>query len=205
MARPSTRARLLARLRAMGLDLPEGTALLRTHAQRADRAAGAWSWYALGPGGYEVGLGSQHPMRELLAAVRLVAGRSGTAAARGERDVSVYPTLDLDSPAAGWVPDRVGYVLYEPVAVLPTPVEITARYPRPGGGRVEAWAARSRDGVWTYGREELPGTPWIVQHLPTGRDVPVWFATLEAARWATADGSALAALAEPEDTGAQAL
>ena len=75
-----------------------------------------------------------------------------------------------------------------------TPVDITSRYPgfmRRGGGELENWSAKSRDGVWTYERVEISGTPWAVTHVPTGLEAD-WYGTLPAARAATADGSALA-------------
>jgi hypothetical protein len=71
-----------------------------------------------------------------------------------------------------------------------TPVTVTARFPAFRSGRIEAWAAVSADGVWKYGRLEMAGTPWQVEHTPTGV-LGDWYGTLAAAREATADGSAL--------------
>jgi hypothetical protein len=72
-----------------------------------------------------------------------------------------------------------------------TPATVTARFPSFNGRRVEAWAARSDDGVWVYERLEITGTPWVARHVPTGIDGP-WHGTLPDARAATADGTALA-------------
>lgn len=72
-----------------------------------------------------------------------------------------------------------------------TPVDITARYPSFRGRRVENWSAVSRDGVWKYERLEISGTPWEVEHVPSGL-AGDWYGTLTNARAATADGSALA-------------
>lgn len=73
-----------------------------------------------------------------------------------------------------------------------TPADVTKRFPSFRSGRLEAWEAVSRDGVWRYDRlEGVPGTPWLVVHLPTGTEGN-WHGTLTAARRATADGSALA-------------
>lgn len=56
--------------------------------------------------------------------------------------------------------------------------------------RVEIWSARSTDGLWTYEREESPGTPWVVTHVPTGAlDM---FASLPKARRFTARPDAAA-------------
>jgi hypothetical protein len=78
-----------------------------------------------------------------------------------------------------------------------TPVDITSRFPgfmrRGGGERLEAWSAASCDGVWKYERMEISGTPWAVIHVATGIEAD-WCGTLTAARAATADGSALAAV-----------
>jgi len=71
-----------------------------------------------------------------------------------------------------------------------TPVDITARFPSFRSGRLENWAASSRDGEWKYERIEDTGTPWAVIHVPTGTEGP-WYGTLTAARASTADGSAL--------------
>jgi hypothetical protein len=72
-----------------------------------------------------------------------------------------------------------------------TPVNVTARFPSFRAGRLENWAAESRDGVWKYERMEDTGTLWAVLHVPTGTEGN-WYGTLTAAREATADGSALA-------------
>jgi len=71
-----------------------------------------------------------------------------------------------------------------------TPANVTARFPSFRSGRLENWAAASRDGVWKYERLEISGTPWAVIHVPTGTEGN-WYGTLAAARAATADGSAL--------------
>jgi hypothetical protein len=71
-----------------------------------------------------------------------------------------------------------------------TPADVTQRMPPFGGGRPQAWQARSRDGIWRYDRLEISGTPWLVVHLPTSTEGS-WHGTLSAARQATADGSAL--------------
>lgn len=74
-----------------------------------------------------------------------------------------------------------------------TPVDITARFPSFNGGRLETWSAVSRDGAWKYERIEDAGTPWAVVHVPTGIGAD-WYGTLTAAREATANGAALAAV-----------
>lgn len=74
-----------------------------------------------------------------------------------------------------------------------TPVTVTRRLPSFRSGRIENWAAVSADGVWKYERLELAGTPWQVEHAPTGI-LGDWHGTLTAARAATADGSALGAV-----------
>jgi hypothetical protein len=74
-----------------------------------------------------------------------------------------------------------------------TPADVTRRYRAFRSGRPEAWAAASRDGLWTYERLEISGTPWEARHVPTGIAGP-WYGTLTAARAATADGTALAAV-----------
>lgn len=74
-----------------------------------------------------------------------------------------------------------------------TPADVTARYPAFRSGRLEAWEAVSRDGVWRYERIEVSGTPWSVIHIPTGIDAG-WHGTLTAAREMTANGTALASV-----------
>lgn len=74
-----------------------------------------------------------------------------------------------------------------------TPADVTKRFPSFRTGRLEAWQAESRDGVWRYGRLEITGTPWMTVHLPTGTEGD-WYGTLTAAREATANGSALAGI-----------
>lgn len=84
-----TSERLIARLREIGLDLPDGTQLVRLNPSRAMRNEGAWSWTALGPGGRELQIGSQHPMTALLEAEVLLAEtiRSGAVGT----DVDIVP------------------------------------------------------------------------------------------------------------------
>lgn len=84
-----TSDRLLARLREIGLDLPDGSRLVRVHPSAAMRNEGAWSWTALGPGGRDLRIGSQHPMAVLLGAEMLLAEsiRSGAVGS----DVDVVP------------------------------------------------------------------------------------------------------------------
>ena len=74
-----------------------------------------------------------------------------------------------------------------------TPVTVTARHRNWRTGRLETWAAVSADGTWAYVREDAPGTPWLVEHAPTGQ-VALLAGTLTAARAATADGTAFAHL-----------
>jgi hypothetical protein len=71
-----------------------------------------------------------------------------------------------------------------------TPVTVTARFPSFRSGRLEDWSAVSADGAWKYERLEVAGTPWQVEHAPTGT-LGDWYGSLSAARAATADGSAL--------------
>jgi hypothetical protein len=34
----------------------------------------------------------------------------------------------------------------------------------------ECWGARTADGVWSFDREDSPGTPWLVYHQPSVAD-----------------------------------
>ncbi|MFF4385595.1 hypothetical protein ACFY0G_02195 [Streptomyces sp. NPDC001552] len=77
MPRLTPSERLLLRLRELGLDLPEDASLVRTNAPRSARSNAAWSWFALGPDGAELHVGSRHPIGELLAAPVLVAHEDG--------------------------------------------------------------------------------------------------------------------------------
>jgi len=59
-----------------------------------------------------------------------------------------------------------------------------------------AYYAVSECGTWGYERLDIRTTPWQVTHLPTGTDCG-WHPTLDRARVATADGSALAEVPAP--------
>lgn len=85
-----TSDRLLARLREIGVDLPEGARLVHVHPSPAMRNAGAWSWAALGPDGNDLRIGSQYPMAELLRAESLDVSRVGTSVT--DPDVEITPT-----------------------------------------------------------------------------------------------------------------
>jgi hypothetical protein len=53
-------------------------------------------------------------------------------------------------------------------------------------GRPECWEAVTRDGQWTFARNEEPGTPWLVYH---GSEVEprAYLGTLRACRaWVAA-------------------
>lgn len=71
-----------------------------------------------------------------------------------------------------------------------TRVRITVRRPSLPSGRMEAWGAASIDGNWTYTRVEDDGTPWSVDHIPSGTDCGL-FGSLDKAKRTTFDGSAL--------------
>jgi hypothetical protein len=69
--------RLLARLRAMGVDLPEDATICRTYAGRHQRAAGAWTWYAWSATrGNLGGIGSHSTVNELVRAPVISATRA---------------------------------------------------------------------------------------------------------------------------------
>jgi hypothetical protein len=57
-------------------------------------------------------------------------------------------------------------------------------------GRRECWSAVTTDGTWSFGRQELPGTPWAVVHRPTGIVVDPWVGTLDDCRAYVASGEA---------------
>ena len=54
-----------------------------------------------------------------------------------------------------------------------TPVTGKIMYPtfvgQSGATRKECWGATSTCGAWKYDREDEPGTPWTITHIPTGR------------------------------------
>lgn len=92
-----TSDRLLARLREIGLNLPEGAQLIRVYPSPAMRNAGAWSWFAVDRDGIELGIGSAFSMAELLTAPGLIVGRVRGGAAGGYdfgHDIEVEPTAD---------------------------------------------------------------------------------------------------------------
>lgn len=75
---------------------------------------------------------------------------------------------------------------------IPLDPALTVKWPTPRH-RMETWEATSADGVWTFIREESPGTPWVSRHNPTGR-VGGMAGTLRLARIAAAAGWTLADL-----------
>jgi hypothetical protein len=77
-----------------------------------------------------------------------------------------------------------------------TPVRVTRRLPGFRSGRLEAWEAASDDGQWVYVREDTPGTPWAVEHVPSARVVAT-VGSLRKARKLTASMDAVLVPAEP--------
>ena len=70
--RPTPSTRLIGRLRAMGLPVPDDSEIRRTYAGIHQRRDGAWSW-TVDPGSGSAGVGSQFPVAEVLRAGRLIA------------------------------------------------------------------------------------------------------------------------------------
>jgi len=60
----------------------------------------------------------------------------------------------------------------------------------PGRNGMETWAAKSDDGLWAFERQEMPGTPWAVIHIPTGIVVDPCVGTLRDCRAYVASGGA---------------
>lgn len=62
--------RLLAKIRAAGVPLPEHVEFRRTYAGRLQREAGAWAWFLLDADtGYDLHIGSQWPQSALTGAL----------------------------------------------------------------------------------------------------------------------------------------
>jgi len=79
-----------------------------------------------------------------------------------------------------------------------TPLTRIVRRRNPRTGKREIWWAESADGSWNLARIEECGTVWELWHVPSGR-LAMTTGTLRDAQAATADGSALRALAEREE------
>jgi hypothetical protein len=90
-------ARLLKRLRRMGLPIPEGSEIRRTYAGFWQRRGGAWSWTVWPSAGIE-GVGSTYRVTELASAARLAALKSGS-------DWHVYAVAPGETPR----PDDYGH------------------------------------------------------------------------------------------------
>ena len=63
---PTPSEKMLTRLRAMGLDIPDGSVVQRTHAGYWQRRAGAWSWSVFNPERPDINVGSTWPLSILL-------------------------------------------------------------------------------------------------------------------------------------------
>jgi len=77
MTVPNPSERLIRKLRDLGLELPEGSRLIRTNPGPSARNAGAWTWCAIDADGRDLRIGSQVPMGELLRAPALSSWREG--------------------------------------------------------------------------------------------------------------------------------
>jgi hypothetical protein len=86
---------MLARLRAMGMDVPVGAYIRRVYASPADRNAGAWSWAVMKADGNEARVGSQYSIGELLRG-RLVASRGWAY----DDDWDIDPYREGDQPVS---------------------------------------------------------------------------------------------------------
>jgi hypothetical protein len=72
---PNPSERLLTRLHAMGVDIPDGARVQRTYAGYWQRSEGAWSWALVDGNGHELKLGSQYPLSTLLKSRIMVTRR----------------------------------------------------------------------------------------------------------------------------------
>lgn len=73
MSRQTPSARLLARLRAMGVPVGDDAAIERTYAGLAMRRSGAWVWRTGPFGDQHVMVGSIYPVTDLIRRSRLCA------------------------------------------------------------------------------------------------------------------------------------
>lgn len=91
-------ARLIARLRAMGLDIPEGARVERTYAGRLQRECGAWSWALYSATGFELNIGSQ------FSVTRLLRGRMCASRPWGweSSDIDIDPWQSSEATPAAW-------------------------------------------------------------------------------------------------------
>lgn len=62
------------------------------------------------------------------------------------------------------------------------------------GGARQCWGAVTTDALWDFEREDEPGTPWSVTHVPTGIVVDRYAGTLTDCRAYVASGQAQADL-----------
>jgi hypothetical protein len=69
--------------------------------------------------------------------------------------------------------------------------------PDSGRTRREVWGAITADGLWMFDREDSPGTPWWIRHLPTDRTVMLC-GSLRGCREAVGRGWADRALAQKQ-------
>jgi hypothetical protein len=56
--------------------------------------------------------------------------------------------------------------------------------------RRECWGAETTDDTWDFERVEVPGTPWLVRHRPTGTVVDSYVGSLLDCRAYVASGGA---------------
>jgi hypothetical protein len=82
----TVRERMLRRMRAEGVDLPEDTELVRIYAGWAMKSRGCWSWFAHSPSDAHVNIGSHYTMTELLRMKRWLITTD-----RDTRDTSIDP------------------------------------------------------------------------------------------------------------------
>jgi hypothetical protein len=86
MARVTPSEHLLARLRELGLEIPERAWIRRTYVGRNQRRDGAWCWTVLAEDGRSLNIGSQWPVTDL------VRGEIEIDRQHDTRDWHVYPS-----------------------------------------------------------------------------------------------------------------
>ena len=81
-----------------------------------------------------------------------------------------------------------------PAPAVPLAEVVKTRVLPTRGAGLQCWGARTTDGLWGFDREDMPGTPWSVTHLPTGTVVDRCVGTLDDCRAYVASGGAQADL-----------
>lgn len=151
----NTSTRLLRLLRSLGLDVPEGSRVVRLNGTKDHRHEGLWSWSVFGPDDTDLGIGSEYAMVKLLSVSQVTTEKLGD-------DIVLVPVRNMAGRARKPMKVMLEPVEYEGVQTLKLRVDyapdITPEY------STVQYGFRAERAVLRYVRSTVE-SPWKLSDI----------------------------------------